>query len=90
MLLPTSSEALFLVQRIRDEAHRFAVSYHRNLKGKELFATSLDSIIGVGPKTKKKLVAHFGSVKKIKAATDKELADVVGDNLAKKIKEGLD
>lgn len=90
VLLPTSSEALFLVQRIRDEAHRFAVSYHRKLKGKALFETSLDSIIGVGPKTKKKLISHFGSVTRIKGATEKELAGVVGLNIAKKIKEGLE
>jgi excinuclease ABC subunit C len=88
--LPEQSEGMFLIQRIRDEAHRFAVSYHRKLKGKELFETSLDSIIGVGPKTKKKLISHFGSIKKIKEATIEELSAIVGTSTAQKIKEGLE
>jgi excinuclease ABC subunit C len=90
VLLPNNSEALFLIQRIRDEAHRFAVSYHRKLKGKELFETSLDAIPGVGPKTKKKLTSHFGSVKKIKESELTELSAVVGKKTANSIKEGLD
>lgn len=87
--LRAESEALFLVQRIRDEAHRFAITYHRNLRGRELYETSLDSILGVGPKTKKKLISHFGSINKIKNADMAEISKVTGDKLARKIKEAL-
>lgn len=87
--LPRESEALYLVQRIRDEAHRFAVSYHRKLKSKEVFETSLDGIIGVGPKTKKKLIAKYGSVNKIKETSLDDLSKVVGEKIAKRIKEQL-
>jgi excinuclease ABC subunit C len=87
--LKPESEAMFLVQRIRDEAHRFAITYHRNLKGRELFETSLDGIPGVGPKTKKKLIAHFGSIKKIKEADISELSGIVPEKIAHKIKEQL-
>lgn len=86
---PAESEALYLIQRIRDEAHRFAITYHRNLKGKELFETSLDAIIGIGPKTRKKLLREFGSIKRIKEASFEDLACVVGEKIAQKIKEAL-
>lgn len=89
VFLPRESEALYLVQRIRDEAHRFAVSYHRKLKGKEAFETSLDAIIGIGPKTKKKLISKFGSIKRIKEATVDELSEAIGKDKAKKVKENL-
>ncbi len=84
--LKKDSESFFLVQRIRDEAHRFAVTYHRNLKSKEIYESSLDAIPGVGPKTKKKLIREFGSIQKIKEASPEELAFVVGEKLAQKIK----
>lgn len=87
--LEPGSESMFLVQRIRDEAHRFAVSYHRKVKSREAFETSLDSIVGVGPVTKKKLIKEFGSVKKIKEANLKELEKVVGPKIAAMIKENL-
>jgi excinuclease ABC subunit C len=87
--LEKDSEAFFLVQRIRDEAHRFAVTYHRKVKKREMYETSLDAIPGVGPKTKKKLLREFGSIQKIKEASPEELASVVGDALAKKIREML-
>lgn len=87
--LPPESESMFLVQRIRDEAHRFAVSYHRKVKAREAFETSLDAIVGVGPKTKKKLIKEFGSIKSIKEASLEELGSIVGPNVAKKIKENL-
>jgi len=87
--LKPESEAMFLVQRIRDEAHRFAITYHRKVKSRELFESSLDSISGVGPKTKKKLIAHFGSIKKIKEASLSELSEVVPQQTARKIQEQL-
>lgn len=87
--LEPNSEAFFLVQRIRDEAHRFAITYHRNMRSKELTASTLDNIPGVGPKIKKKLISHFGSLDKIKAASLEELSLIVGMRLAVKIKESL-
>lgn len=87
--LPKESEAMYLIQRIRDEAHRFAITYHRKVKSKELFETSLDSIPGIGLKTKKILISHFGSVNKIKEVTSQELIKLVGKNIAERIKERL-
>lgn len=87
--LPNESEARYLVQRVRDEAHRFAVSYHRKVRDKKAFETSLDTIIGVGPKTKKKLISEFGSIKNIKEASIEDLSAVVGAKIANKIKEQL-
>lgn len=88
-ILPKDSEALFLVQRVRDEAHRFAVSYHRKVRDKAAFETSLDAVVGVGPKTKKKLLSEFGSIKRIREASVEELSKVVGEKIATKIKENL-
>jgi excinuclease ABC subunit C len=87
--LPEGSEALYLIQRIRDEAHRFAITYHRKVKSREVFESSLDAIPGVGPKTKKKLIAKFGSVKKIKETSLEELSSVVGDQVARRLLESL-
>ncbi|RJO60114.1 excinuclease ABC subunit UvrC [candidate division WS5 bacterium] len=87
--LPEGSESLYLVQRIRDEAHRFAITYHRSKRGKEMATSNLDTIDGVGPKTKKKLVKHFGSVENIRKASVEDLLKIVGEKLARKIKEGL-
>lgn len=87
--LPNGSEAYYLVQRVRDEAHRFAVSYHRKVKSRETFESSLDAIIGVGPKTKKKLIMEFGSIEKIRKTSIKNLSKIIPENLAKKVKENL-
>ncbi len=78
VVLPTGSASLFLVKRIRDEAHRFAVTYHRELRGKAMTASVLDDIPGVGPKRKKALMRAFGSVKRLRQATVEELAAVDG------------
>ncbi len=78
IVLPRSSAALQLLQRLRDEAHRFAVSYHRNLRSKEQTASVLDSIPGVGPASRKRLLEAFGSVIKIQKATEEELSYVQG------------
>ena len=78
IVLPRDSQSLFLVQRIRDEAHRFAITYHRSLRGKRNLASVLDDIPGVGEKRKKKLLQHFGSFSKIQEATVEELAEVDG------------
>jgi len=78
IVLARNSTALFLLQRIRDEAHRFAITYHRQLRSKEQFQSTLEDIPGVGPVTRKALLRHFGSLKKIKAASIMELQEVTG------------
>jgi excinuclease ABC subunit C len=89
--IPQTSAALYLLQRIRDEAHRFALGYHRRLRHKEIIASALDSIPGIGPKRKKNLLKKFGSVRGIKDASIDELARVAGmtTKLAEKVKEYL-
>ncbi|HAS04799.1 MAG TPA: excinuclease ABC subunit C [Dehalococcoidia bacterium] len=89
--LPKSSPALQLLQRVRDEAHRFAVGYHHNLHKKKTFSSSLDCVPGIGPARKKALLKQFGSVAGIKSANIEELLSVKGINppLAQKIKEYL-
>ena len=75
VILARNSKALHLLQRIRDEAHRFAVTYHRNLRGKTVRASILNSVPGIGPKRRRALVKHFGTVESIKQATVDELAE---------------
>lgn len=87
--LPLDSHVLQLLQRIRDEAHRFAVTYHSLLRGKRQTASQLDSVPGIGPATRKKLIRSFGSVAGVKAATEDDLANVVGAVRAKVIAERL-
>jgi excinuclease ABC subunit C len=87
--LVPNSEEFFLVQRIRDEAHRFAITYHRNLRSKELTASTLDNIVGIGPATKKKLIKRFGTIDAIKAAKPSELKEIVSDKVIENIKENL-
>lgn len=82
ILLPHSSDIVKLLQRVRDESHRFAVSYHSVLKGKRQTASLLDTIEGVGPVTRKKLIKSFGSLQGVKQATEQELAAVVGPKKA--------
>ncbi|WP_339703707.1 excinuclease ABC subunit UvrC [Algoriphagus aquimarinus] len=77
------SESLRLLQRIRDEAHRFAITFHRNLRSKNAFGTQLTSIPGIGQSTADNLLSHFKSVKKISEATEAEIAAVIGANRAK-------
>ncbi|MCK8817211.1 excinuclease ABC subunit UvrC [Natroniella sulfidigena] len=90
--LARDSAGLYLVQRVRDEAHRFAVSYHRKLRGRRLTHSMLDDIPGIGQKRREALLQYFGSLEKIKTASIKELAKVKGisDNLATGIKEYLE
>ncbi|MEK7447383.1 MAG: helix-hairpin-helix domain-containing protein [Patescibacteria group bacterium] len=88
-MLDEGSESLYLVQRIRDEAHRFAITYHRSKRGKEMAVSNLDVVDGIGPKTKKVLLKTFGSVENVRKASVKNLSKIVGEKLAKKIKESL-
>jgi excinuclease ABC subunit C len=87
IILPSSSKALHLLQRIRDEAHRFAIQYHQKLRSKEIEHSLLDEIKGIGPKRKKSLINHFGSVEGIKIASLDELAAIKGinENLAREV-----
>ncbi len=89
--LPRDSEALYLVQRIRDEAHRFAITYHRQLRGKKATQSVLDSIPGIGPKRKRALLRKFGSVKGVREATLDDVAATVGftSGLAETVKRSL-
>jgi excinuclease ABC subunit C len=91
IILPRSSPALQLLQRLRDEAHRFALGYHQRVRKRGAFASVLDSVPGVGPKRKRALLRQFGSVRAIKEASVEELAAARGmtASLAKTIKEYL-
>jgi len=87
LLISKKSPGLLLIQQIRDEAHRFAIEFHRLKRSKNTFVTELESIPGVGKKTADKLLRHFKSVKKIKEASLEELTELVGRKSAEKIKE---
>jgi len=87
--LPKTSKILQLLQRIRDEAHRFAISYHTKLRSKAIQKSALDEIPGIGPKTKKVLLKNFSSIKNIKKAKVDELSDVIGINKTKLLKKYL-
>jgi len=80
IVLPRNSEALHLIQRVRDEAHRFAITYHRSLRGKSGMHSILEDIPGVGEKRRKALLKHFASIAQIKKATVEELSKVEGMN----------
>ncbi len=80
LVLPRGSQALYLVQRVRDEAHRFAITYHRQLHRKAATVSRLDDVPGIGPKRKKELLKNFGSLKRIREASVEELAAVPGMN----------
>jgi excinuclease ABC subunit C len=89
--MPRNSEGLFLLQRIRDEAHRFAISHQRKRARKSLMDSVLDDIPGLGPARKKLLIKEFGSVKKLRAASVEEIAAIpgVGSALAQSLFESL-
>ncbi len=78
MILPRTSEGLYLLQRVRDEAHRFAITFHRQRRSKAMTASVLDGIAGLGEVRRKALLRHFGSVKRIRAATVEQIREVPG------------
>ncbi|MGH3186892.1 MAG: excinuclease ABC subunit UvrC [Streptosporangiaceae bacterium] len=78
VILPRSSEGLYLLQRVRDEAHRFAIAYHRQKRGKAATVSALDDVPGLGPARRAALLKYFGSVRKLKAARVEEIAAVPG------------
>ena len=92
ILLPPTSSALYLVQRLRDEAHRFAITYHRDLRAKRSVRSAFDDLPGVGPKRKRELLKVFGSVKRVRDAPVEQIAAVPGISraLAERIKTTLE
>jgi excinuclease ABC subunit C len=82
VIMPRNSEGLYLLQRVRDEAHRFAITYHRSKRSKRMTASALDSIRGLGQHRRKALVTHFGSVARLKQATVEEITSVPGIGVA--------
>src|SRR5436190_15461157 len=92
VVLPVTSPALYLVQRIRDEAHRFAIAYHRDLRSKRTIRSAFDDVEGVGPARKRALLRVFGSAKRVRDAPVEQIAAVpgIGPKLAEKIKAGLE
>lgn len=86
LLISKKSPALLLIQRVRDEAHRFGITFHRLKRSNSTFVTELENIPGIGKKTANKLLAHFKSFKKIKEASEEELIAIAGEKVAKAIK----
>jgi excinuclease ABC subunit C len=89
MFIDRNSPALKVLQQIRDEAHRFGITFHRKLRGKSQIESALKSIKGVGEKTEQRLLLHFGSVARIAAASVDDIAALVGRSLAETIKAAL-
>jgi len=92
ILLPATSPALYLVQRLRDEAHRFAITYHRDLRARRAVRSAFDDLPGVGPKRKRELLKVFGSIKRVRDAPVEQIAAVpgIGSSLAARIKATLE
>jgi excinuclease ABC subunit C len=92
IVLPATSSALYLVQRLRDEAHRFAITYHRDLRSKRQTRSAFDDLPGVGPKRRRALLRVFGSAKRVREAPIEQIAAVPGIStaLAAKIKASLE
>lgn len=92
VVLPVTSQALYLVQRLRDEAHRFAITYHRSLRDRRTVRSVLDELPGVGPKRKRELLKVFGSAKRVREAPVEQIAAVpgIGPALAERIKAQLE
>ena len=78
VIMPRSSEGLYLLQRVRDEAHRFAITYHRAKRSKSVKESALDGVPGLGPARRQALLKHFGSVKKLREATAEQIREVPG------------
>lgn len=91
VIMPRTSDALYLVQYLRDEAHRFAITFHRQQRSSRMRRSALDDIPGLGPARRKQLVKSFGSVAKVKEASVEELCELpgFGPSLAEKIYETL-
>jgi excinuclease ABC subunit C len=92
VLIPRTSEALFVLQHLRDEAHRFAITYHRTLRDRRTVRSAFDDLPGVGPKRKRELLKVFGSIKRVREAPVEQIAAVPGISraLAERIKATLE
>jgi excinuclease ABC subunit C len=88
--LPRASPILQLVQRVRDEAHRFAIGFHRQARKARTLHSELDDIQGVGPTKRRKLLSRFGSLRGVRGASEAELASAVGKTTAARIREHFD
>jgi excinuclease ABC subunit C len=91
LVIPRGSEALFVLQHLRDEAHRFAVTYHRQKRGRRALASPLDDVPGIGPARKRALLRRFGSLSRLRAATVDEIAETpgIGPELARVVHDRL-
>ena len=89
LFLDRNSQALKVLQRIRDEAHRFGITHHRNLRSKAQIQSVLREIKGVGEKTEQRLLMHYGSVARIAAASVEDLAGLIGKDLAQRVHDTL-
>jgi excinuclease ABC subunit C len=91
LILPRTSEGLYLLQRVRDEAHRFAITFHRQRRSKAMTTSALDNIPGLGEVRRKALLRQFGSVKRLRSASAEEIAAVqgIGPSLAETIASRL-
>ena len=90
-MLPTGSASLYLIKQVRDESHRFAITFHRELRDKAMTVSVLDDVPGVGPTRKRAIMRHFGSMKRLRAASEQEIAEVRGvpADVAKAVHEAL-
>ena len=89
LYIDKNSETLHVIQRLRDESHRFAITFHRQQRSKGQLHSALDDIPGIGPKTRELLLKHFKSLKRIREATEPQLAAIIGPSKAKSLKEAL-
>ena len=87
VILDKFSPVLHLVQQVRDEAHRFAVTFHRSRRDSQRLTSELREVPGVGPKTVEKLLKHFGSLERVRAATESELMEIAGRVGARRLKQ---
>jgi excinuclease ABC subunit C len=89
VVIGRGEESLYLLQRVRDEAHRFAITYHRRLRDRSMVDSILDDVPGIGPGRKKALIRRFGSVKKMREADVSTLSEVVPDTVASDLYQAL-
>ncbi|MCL1599711.1 MAG: excinuclease ABC subunit C, partial [Actinomycetia bacterium] len=89
VVIPRGEESLYLLQRVRDEAHRFAITYHRRLRSHSMVESVLDDVRGIGPVRKRALMARFRSIKKMRNAEIADLRQVVPDSVAETLYEAL-
>ena len=89
LFIDKNSETLHVIQRLRDEAHRFAITFHRKQRSKGQVHSALDEVAGIGPKTRTLLLKHFKSLKRIREASEQELSSLVGPAKGRTLYESL-